>query len=520
MTGTDTLPRTDPPVAAHGLSGVRIGLPDALIAVALGAVAFIVRRHVPPDGLFYDDAWQAFGAWKGSFSELLTVGMTQPGFTAGLMMWTRLFGMGTAALVTPALIAGTLGPPAVYAGLRWFGFARSIALLAAAALSSAQVHIVYSYHVKSYTFDVLVILGLALVVWRLADRRWGRRTAVAWLVGSVLVGSFSSIALIAAGVAGIVLAVHPSDDRRLRTIAVAVELVMLATLFVASSRTYSSDALLAFWKARDGLIDFDLNPVTFGRELFNHFWHVADVFPGGLPSLSLAAVVIGLSVAAWHGPLVVPARFLGLTVVVAAAGSVLGRVPFGPPRGLGRVSLWLVPVMAVGLASTLQAVRRRIAAQAALRRAFDTILGVASAVVLISALGTDHPYPAGARSAIRNVMEMAEPGDAIVITRPTTYSFALYGDTPVDVKSTPERQIGFLPDFSDTGLLPHDFTTTPAELEDFIGGADRVHVVHADIGTQAYDQYFLGLAMSLKSLGFVVSESRTVATGLVYTWQR
>jgi hypothetical protein len=520
MTGTDALPRTDVPVAVHRPRRSPIGVPDALIAVGLGAVAFIVRRHVPPDGLFYDDAWQAFGAWKGSFSELLTVGLTQPGYTAGLIVWTRLFGIGTAALVTPALIAGTLGPPAVFAGLRWFGFTRSIALLSAAALSSAQVHIVYSYHVKTYTFDVLIILGLALVVWRLADRRWQVRTAVAWLIGSVAVGSFSSIALIAVGVAGVVLAVHSGDDRKLRTCAVAGQLVVLATLLIASSRTYSSDALLAFWKARGGLVDFDLNPVTFGREVFNHFWHIADVFPGGRPSLSLAAAVIGISVAAWRGPLVVPARFLCSTVVVAAAGSVLGWVPFGPPRGLGRVSLWLVPVMAMGLAMALQIVHRRIVARALLRRAFDTILCVAAVVVLISGFGTDHSYPAGARAAIRHVMEIAGPRDAIVITRPTTYSLALYGDTPVDVKPTPERQIGFLPDFSDTRLLSHDFTTTLSDLEDSIEDADRVYVVHADIGTPTYARYLFGLAMSLRALGFVRSETQTIATGLVQTWER
>jgi hypothetical protein len=520
MSGTDTLPRTGLPVAVGRVSGARIGLPDALVAVAVGAVAFIVRKYVPPDGLFYDDAWQAFGAWKGSFSEILTVGMTQPGFTAGLMLWTRLLGISTAALVTPALIAGTLGPPAVYAGLRWFGFARSIALLIAAALSSAQVHIIYSYHVKTYTFDVLIILGLALVVWRLADHHWRRRTAVAWLVGSVLVGLFSSIALIAAGVAGVVLAVHPSGDRRLRTCAVAGELAVLATLFIASSRAYNSGALLAFWEARDAFIDFHLNPLTFGRELFDHFWHVADVFPGGRTSLSLAAAVIGISMAAWRGPLVVPARFLGLTVVVAAAGSVMGQVPFGPPRGLGRVSLWLVPVTAMGLAMALQTVHQRIAARTALRPVFDTILTITAVVVLISALGTDHPYSAGARSAIRHVMELAEQKDAIVITRPTTYSFALYGDTPVDVKATPERQIGFLPDFSDTRLLSHDFTTTMGQLEAFVEGADRVYVVHANVGTRAYGRYLLGLAIGLKGLGFVISETRVVATGVVQTWQR
>ena len=138
---------------------------------------------MPADGLFYDDAWQALGAWKGSLSESISVGQTQPGFTLGLMVWTRLFGMGTASLVTPALIAGTLGPPALYLGLRWFRLVTLDRLLAGAALASAQVHIEYSYHVKTYTFDVLIMLALALVVWKIAFFHWRTSTAVAWFMG-------------------------------------------------------------------------------------------------------------------------------------------------------------------------------------------------------------------------------------------------------------------------------------------------------------------------------------------------
>ena len=197
MAGTATLPRTGLQVAARRSRRLRVAWPDVLIALALGTIAFIVRRHVPDDGLFYDDAWQALGAWKGSFSELISVGQAQPGFTAGLMVWTRLFGVGSGAMVTPALIAGTLGPPALYIVLRRFDFSRSIALLAGAALSSAQVHIEYSYHIKTYTFDVLIVLGLAFAVWQLARLRWRTSTAMAWCIGSIIVGSFSSIALIA-----------------------------------------------------------------------------------------------------------------------------------------------------------------------------------------------------------------------------------------------------------------------------------------------------------------------------------
>lgn len=197
-TGTETPPRTELPVAATRPRGFAVSLPDAVIVVVLAAVAFIVRRHVPADGLFYDDAWQALGASKGSFAELITLGQTQPGFTASLMVWSRLFGTSTTSLVTPALIAGTLGPPALYLGLHWLGAARSIAFLAAAALST-QVSITYSYHVKTYTFDVLIVLGLALAVHQLARQHWRTSTAVGWFVGSsgVLVVAYKASSTLA-----------------------------------------------------------------------------------------------------------------------------------------------------------------------------------------------------------------------------------------------------------------------------------------------------------------------------------
>jgi hypothetical protein len=519
MSGTETLPRTHPQADARGR---RIGtwMPDVLVAVALGGIAFVVRQHVPGDGLFYDDAWQAFGAWKGSFSEVISVGLTQPGYTAGLMAWTRLFGTSTTSLVTPALIAGTLGPPALYAGLRWFGFSRAVALFAGAALSSAPVHIEYSYHVKTYTADVLILLGLALAVWKLAPWHWRTATAVAWCIGSVAVGSFSSIALVATCVAGLVLVLHASGDRKLRTVAVAVQLGVLAVLFVASSHTYNDDRIRGFFAPRGGFIDFDPNPVTFGREVFDHFWHVADVFPGGRPTLSLVVAIPGLVVAARRGRLAVPARFLALMLVVAAAGSVVKLIPFGPPRGIGRVSLWLVPVITLGLCTALEFVRRRIGASVPLRRGFDAIVCIAAVVVLVSAFGTDHRYPAGARSAIREVMDEAGPGDAVVVTWPTRYSFALYADTPVDVRFTPERQVGFLPAFGDGRVHQHDFDTRPGEFDEFVAGADRVYVVHAIINTTGEPGYLFDLALELGLRGFTRESIRTIETGRVDVWRR
>jgi hypothetical protein len=519
MSQTETLRIAEAPVATGQPSRFKEALPDALIAIALGTIAFIVRVNVPSDGLFYDDAWQAFGASKGSFLEFITAGQTQPGFTVGLMAWTRIFGTSTAAFISPALIAGTLGPPALYVGLRWFGHARSIALLAGAALASAAVHIEYSYHVKTYTFDVLIVLGLALVVRQLAGLRWRTSTAAAWFVGSVVVGSFSSIALIAAVVAGFVLVLHPSGDRKLRLFSTGAQLLVLATLSAASSRTYNPELLSGFFAARGGFIDLDPNPITFGKEVFDHFWNVAAVFPGRYATLSVALAVVGLVVAAWRGSLAVPARFLALMVVVAAGGSIVHLIPFGPPGAPGRVSLWTVPAMAVGLCGSLELLRRR-AGTRLLRVGFDATVCIAAALVLVGSFGTVHPYAAGGSSATRQVMAEADTGDAVLITRLTTYSFALYADSPVDLRPTPERSVGFLPAFADRRLHLHDLTTTPEEFNEFVQGADRVYVVHALLRRQGDAEYLYNLALELALRGFTRESSRVIERVQVDVWRR
>jgi hypothetical protein len=294
----------------------------------------------------------------------------------------------------------------------------------------------------------------------------------------------------------------------------------LAVLYLASSRTYNYERIHAFFASRGGYIEFDPNPVAFGSEVFSHFWHVADVFPGGLPTLALAAGAGGLLVAAWRGSVVVPARFLVLMVVIAAGGSVVELVPFGPPRFLGRVSLWWVPAMALGLCAALDLARRRVPTRGALRVGFDAAAWIGAVLVLVSSFGTDHPSPAGARAAIRQVMTEAGPDDAVVMTWPTRYSFALYADTPVGLRDTPERQIGFLPTFVDRRLHQHDVTTTAEEFEGFVEGIDRVYVVHAMINGRRLPEYLFNLAVALDLRGFRRESTRTIETGRIDVWRR
>jgi hypothetical protein len=519
MGGTATLPGTAEKVDGPGSTRRDAALVDALLALILGVVAATVRWHVPADGLWHDDAWQALGASEGSFSELMKVGQTQPGYTAGLMVWTRLFGTSTASMVTPALIAGTLGPPTLYLGLRRFGSARSIAFLVGAALASAQIHIIYSYHVKTYTFDVLIVLGLAVAVWHLARWHWRWSTAVAWFVGSVVVGSFSSIAMIATSVAGLILVVHSNDDRRQRAAAVAAQLVLLLAEFAALSRTYSHALLRDDFDRRGGYIDLDPNPVTFVRDVFDHFWNVADVFPGGIPTLALGLAGVGLLVAAWRGPLTVPGRFLGLMVLVAFGGNLVRVIPLGLPGAYGRLSIWIVPATALGLCIALGLARRRMAARPILGAGFDAIACVGAVLVLISAFGTDHPYPAGARAAIREVMAEAGPDDGVVVTKYTQYIFALYSGTPVGLRPTLDHTIGFGPTFADPRVLRHDDATTPDEFDEFVEGVDLVYLVNTPAGGDQAE-YLFKLDLELALRGFARIRTRAIETGYVEVWER
>lgn len=203
---------------------------DLLAVSGLAVTAFVLRRDgLPHDGLFFDDSWVAAGAVKGSLANLWIVGSAHPGFTAALMASTSIAGSDFRALAYPALIAGTIGSPLLHLALRRFGYARSICVLMGAALVVARVHILYSGRVKGYTLDPLLVLGLVVLIPRLARMSWRWQTAIAWLVGLTVSATFSGFALVASAAAGVVLLLHPASDRTIRAGAISAR----AAVFLA-----------------------------------------------------------------------------------------------------------------------------------------------------------------------------------------------------------------------------------------------------------------------------------------------
>lgn len=506
---------------------------DALIVVVLTVAAFVLRRRGLPDaGLWHDDAAPALGAAKGSLSQLLTVSFDHPTFTMGLHVWWFLTGQNWARMPDLAFIAGTLSPAVLYLVLCRIRYARSISGLLASALVASDMDIIYSGRVKTYVLDALVVLGLAVVVPVLARIRWRWTTGVAWFAGSLIVGLVSGFALIATAVAGVVLVLHVAGDRRVRVAAVGSQLAAVVVFLTAMHRTYSAEVVASYWNREfDGFLDFDLNPIRFGTDVFEHLIRIAAVFPGGPPfwaALAVVAASIGLLTIAWTGPHAVRGRFLLLLAVVAFVAGVLDKVPFGPkvaaPGNGARVTLWLVPVVAVGLAAILQLVRRRFLSHSSYRLAFDIVAFVLAAGVVVAALGRDTPpYPLqGSNPATRYVEAHLGKHDAVFVLPGGRYSFALDTKFPLTLFAQPDRNVGFAPRSGDPRVNYFDSRFVPeqvvAQIKRGVGGADRVFIHAAPGGGPADWLYTLELLRP--SLGFRVEQAVTFYDARVVVWRR
>jgi hypothetical protein len=519
---------------------------DALTVAALAVVAFITRRGgLPTDGLWHDDAWVVFGATSASLSQIFTVGADHPGFTLVLMAWTRLGGS-IESTAYPALIAGTLGPPALYLVLRYLGIARSISALLGATLAASHIHIMYSGRVKTYTLDVLIVLGLVAAVAGLANTRWRWRTAMGWVIAVTVLSFVSSMALVATAAAGIVLLLHPTSDRRVRFVAVSAQAALQLVLLLAIQRTYDAHELEVFWGRRhDAFLDFDINPIRFGGELLEHLSRIAHVFPGNSgwwPTLCVLGALgglLGVALTKRSSPNAVRAHYLLVLLLVAILGGLLDKFPFGPARGgTGpfpatysrgeRASLWLIPLVAAGLAVTLQALRRFGRDRRWLRIGFDAVLYLIAAIVVISALGHDAPLYAlsGSKSATRFVQSELGKDDALLVIQGGQFQLALESDFDASVRARPHESIGFVPEFADPRVhvlreFGLDRPVSPRALRrtrDAIRDVDRV-IVYSGSHVVTF-QFLFAQDQVLRSEGFRKQAAFTFGFESVVIWER
>jgi hypothetical protein len=412
------------------------------------------------------------------------------------MAWSWLTSGGSQSLAFLTLIAATLGPPALYLLLRRLGYARSISALLGAVLVVGIVHVVYSGRVKTYVFDPLIVICLVAVVAALARVRWRWPTAVAWAAGAILISSFSGFVFVATAVAGVILLLHAQSDRLVRLSAVAAQAVGQLLLFAAMQQTAGRQ--LAELEANqetlyDAHVNFSWNPLRFGGEALEHYRRLAVVFPGGpewLLTVCALLALAGLLVAAFTKRQSVAARYLLLILFVAFVGGIAGRFPFGPksPHDVStlftrgeRATLWLLPVIAVGLAMALQLLRGLTANRSPLRLGFDIVAYALAVTVVATTLHRSPGYPfPGARSATAFVESEIHQNDAVIITPISVFSYAVESKSSVSIVGRPETVNSFIPSFADprvhpTGLIS-DAPGTPDQVRSWVDGADRVFV--------------------------------------------
>lgn len=452
--------QVDAPSRSAGASAPWLPLATA----GLTLVALVLRvRAVPDDGLLFDDAWVSFGATDGSLGELLSVSTLHPGFSALLMGWARLVPDTPGWMVLPALLAGACLPAAVVWAARRLDVRPTVAVLVASLAVVAPTHVIYSGRIKPYTLETLAILVLAVSLGRLSRHRWVAADATLWVVVAVAVGSINAFALVATGLAALVLVLHPCGDRSLRIVAAAAQAMVQGALLLLLRRSFDYEALEAGWgDTFDGYVSLSANPFTTVAEVARHLSRVGQVVVVDRQWLALGIVLVagaGLCAEALRGRHAVVARYLLLLPAVAFAGSVVERLPFGTIDQTSlfpgtRASLWLLPSVLVGLA--LAGERAAHHARALGGRApvaLGVSIGVLWTIVVAAALRHDVTYPAPGSDTVMAVIADRGERDLVLVMDTALWSVAAVDGAPFDLSPDASVMVGFEPEPDDRVMI-------------------------------------------------------------------
>lgn len=503
----------------------------------LVVLAAVPRYVLPADGFFFDDAWQASAAVKGSLRDLPLLGQTQPGFTLLLMAATTVFGSSDLVLMGPSLVAGSLGPAALYLVLRRLDASRPLAALTATALAACHVHIQYSGRVKTYPIDVLVVLGLVVAVTLLGRRTWTMRTTAGWLLACGGLISLSSTSMLAAACATGVLALHPRGDWRWRWGALGTQALFTGGFLLLTGLSVNTRSIAEFFEIRGATIGSH-DPLSVPARTAAHLFRATRILvdlPDVLVVLVLVSSLAGLAILAFRGPHVLVGRFLIACLAVALLGSVAGVVPIGAPNNsVDRVNIWLFPVLAVGFARAATLLAGLVSPN--LRRGL-AIPAVALTMALgWQALTTEITYPlAGVTSAQERVMRELDDETAIWVTRYQVYGFVLEGSRApnrggngdvngdvsgdVSIVHQTHRNVGFAFDFDDPRLVSVLYGTEDEKLDASIGpGVNRVVVVSMRLPPD--DENRKRLSWHLAFSGFERVANEDVGGSNIVTWER
>ena len=433
-----------------------------MAVVGLTVAALVVRlRALPDDGLLFDDAWVSLGATGGSPAELFAVSTLHPGFSALLMSWAQLVPHTTTWMALPALLAGACLPAAIVWAAARLDVRPAVALGVGTLAVMAPTHVVYSGRVKPYTLETLAIVVMAVAIERLCRRRWTPTDAAVWAALAIALGSVNAFALVASGIAGVLLVLHPNRDRVVRLAAVGAQAAVQLVLLVWMRRSFDQAGLESAWgDTFDGYVHLSADvPASLG-EVSTHLARVGLVVVD-LWWLALALVLVagvGLAAEAWRGRHAVVARFLLALPLVGFVGSLFELLPFGA-RDQTRVfpgtraSLWLLPSVLLGIAlaaeRAFELARRR---GPGAERTLAVGAGVALLVCVFGALGRDVSYPAPGTDTVAAVIADPGDGDLVLVMETARWSLAAAEGGRFEVQPDHESMVGYLPVLRDGAL--------------------------------------------------------------------
>jgi hypothetical protein len=410
---------------------------DLATATAIGGATLIVGRWLGARPLWLDEEMIALNARDRPFAELagtLWLDQSAPlGWLATERAVMGVFGLGEAAVrALPAVVGMAAVAAAAWVGRRWMTAAGAVALVAMSSLGLWTFH--YALEVKPYSGDTLFgVLLPALVVWATegdSPRTRLKRAGIWWaLAAGGQWFAYGALFVAPACAAALLVALWRIDGWRSATTFAFFGIGWLVTFglnyLLVLRFTLENDVLREFWPVL---------PASTNTTLLN----LADD-PGGATRgvLFWAAAVCGFALAR--------RRSIGYVFgAVPLSAFVLGAVGLVPLQG--RLALWTVPALYVGIASCAEAGAWRLRDASA--RAHPVRVAVAM-IVLVAGLwvsvdivrrgwreivegfppDSNHAYDD--RSGVRWLVAQRRPGDAVLATRFSLPGVWWYGGIPL-----------------------------------------------------------------------------------------
>lgn len=412
---------------------VRLDLVTVITLAVAGAV--LRAAQLGPSSLWLDDAWLALVSRADGLGEVVTVGVTAPGFAAALAAVFGVVGPSSVAAQALPFALGVAAAPLLYLLARRLGLGRGAALVGAALVLAAPVHVAYSGRVKPFTADAVLAAVVLFSGWWVVERpderrRWGWLALVA--VGSVMVSAAMATSVAAAYLAGMVAAARGARQRHLRP---ALASLAAFTGFAlvwwwAVIRPASTPSLRAYWA--DHYIDLATGPGGTGADLAAAVANVVDGFS------ALPVVVVGLLLGLSVVSVVARRPLLAVLLLAPLSVSVVLAVLEIAPLGGGRTDIHLYPSLALLVALGVHVIGTRMSTVGA---------WAVPAVVLALVAATVRASPPYPSEDLRPLVAMAEADaradDLILVYSASRWAYALYTSAAVDLRRDRDSPNGF-----------------------------------------------------------------------------